>query len=628
VAMLTASLSKWLQWTPDELRYDPSFRGGHSFEARNWRFCSVFAALLSSGMLVMERERAKRAFRNHAARTIQHWFFLGHGYKDRSHLSKVFLLSKRHLGHYHLPCHRVPVKLYHVLKWVLVWQFKWAIDRQKYATRAAMELDQCLAADLKLDQLLTRAGMLDQQAHALGTEVPKLFRVRHPENKPTAQATCHETLPSIPDAQSEETSDSIDDLSSHCGPEVAKDSKDEDGHLSADGERDCVQDGETGAELEHRPPGAKGIKRKSSFLPDLSTEIKEMTGSVVGGLKVRISMARPHADSTESLVLDEIRANEEPPQYGVRLGAKSDLQGSQTSWTVENERQSRVVTNLTRGKRAASFRKLTRSKSESWRYVGRSVFRFARNAQVMPVEMYRTFGAKGSIWALNPFRVTKARELCDSMSAFAGIVSSIFIVLQCELVLRGANPSTATMNIVKGLNSACTVTLLGILYRTQMLKVLQERHQTCASRGGHLDVSVSFSEVLRRREAWALLLFIGPHIPPGVTFEVWNNDMLNIVVYHVEIVMCLSILPRLYLLWAPFAQWYVSDLPCQANVGALAGIRIDSRFVLKRLMNSAYCAPWLTVVWVAQLFIFGYLYRSLGEPEIKLFSACVIHTEE
>ena len=495
-------------------------------------------------------------------------------------------------------------------------------------TRASLELDQCLAPDLKLDQLLARADGLDQQARALGTGVPKLLRARHSKNNPTAQPTCHDAFAPILDAESEVNSDNVDDLTSHCGHEVARDSKEEDGLLSADGKKDGVQDGEIGAKVEHRPPGlANRQTRKSSYLPDLSTEIGEMKESVKGGLKRRVSMARPQADSAESLAIDEIRANEEPPKDVERCGANSDFQESQhTVLTVENARQGLGVSKTLKGNTTGSFRALTRSKSVSWRFVGRSTFRFAKNVKVLPAELYQKFFAKDKIWALNPFRVTKALESCESEAAVVGIVSAILIVLQCELVLRGANPATATINCVKGLNSACTFTLIGILYRLQMLKVLRDRHQACLSRGGQLDVSVSFSDVLMRRQAWALLLFIGPHIPPAVTFEVWNNDMKNIVVYHVEIVMILSALPRLYLIWMPFAHWYVSDLPSRYNVAALAGISIDSRFVLKRMMNSAYCAPWLTMVWVIQLFIFGYLYRSLGETKLHAHTVCTTCT--
>jgi len=167
-------------------------------------------------------------------------------------------------------------------------------------------------------------------------------------------------------------------------------------------------------------------------------------------------------------------------------------------------------------------------------------------------------GTKAADWRNSHSEVRQRNRSCDAQAAAAGVVGAILIALQNEVVLLGADPRMFEVNVLKGLSLVCNMFLLRLLYTGRWLEELSDRHEAYATKGIEISVYVSFQEVFSRWESWLEIFVFVPVLPPGITFEVSNTDMKNVVVYRAEIVCALSILPRLFLLWKPFAEWYLS----------------------------------------------------------------------
>ena len=85
--------------------------------------------------------------------------------------------------------------------------------------------------------------------------------------------------------------------------------------------------------------------------------------------------------------------------------------------------------------------------------------------------------------------------------------------------------------------------------------------------------------------------------------------MSNIVVYRIETLCCAVCMTRLYLIWRAFADYMLQDLPSKESIASYTGINFDSKFVIKRMLNS-----WEAMFWIATFYLFvvavgGYLFR-------------------
>lgn len=109
---------------------------------------------------------------------------------------------------------------------------------------------------------------------------------------------------------------------------------------------------------------------------------------------------------------------------------------------------------------------------------------------------------------------------------------------------------------------------------------------------------------------WLELLICAIHLPPSVTFEVPAWQLHNFTLHRAETLFCTFNSLRLFLLWRVFKDWVLQDLPSQHAIEMFANVRIDSKFALKRVLNSWQAVWFLTTFWAMLLVIMGYWYRS------------------
>jgi hypothetical protein len=94
-----------------------------------------------------------------------------------------------------------------------------------------------------------------------------------------------------------------------------------------------------------------------------------------------------------------------------------------------------------------------------------------------------------------------------------------------------------------------------------------------------------------------------------VTGETSIEMMNNVVVYRHEMNFCCWNLLRIYLLWRPFRTWMTSDISNKHNIAAALNVRLETLFVIKRIVNSWNALFYLSFFWTLSIVSFGYVYR-------------------
>ena len=211
------------------------------------------------------------------------------------------------------------------------------------------------------------------------------------------------------------------------------------------------------------------------------------------------------------------------------------------------------------------------------------------------------------------------------LAALFGVLGTLFAIVENEFVFAGLEPHAPAMDVIKGLSSLSTVGCLVrgwlcscvaadceqvFIYRIYWTQVLIRRLIKHLHHGAHFDYIISVSHVLDDPLLWVEMIVVGLHLPPFTTFELGSNTMGNYVLYQAETVFCSWNIIRVYLLWRVIADWMVSDIPSKHSIGSFTGVKFDTSFVLKRMLNSWSAIYYLALLWTFVVFVGGYLFRN------------------
>ena len=222
-------------------------------------------------------------------------------------------------------------------------------------------------------------------------------------------------------------------------------------------------------------------------------------------------------------------------------------------------------------------------------------------------------------WRRNRDVVEKRIMHNNLWAAIFGVLGTCSSAAQQELVVKNVSPSSLWMNALKCSATIFTVLCLRFVYQIYWTNILYKRLIKFLRRGVPMDDDISASDVFKNGWFWMECAVCILHCPPFFTVE-WSNEfMSNIIVYRIETLMCSWTVIRVYLIWRALADYMIRDLPSKNNIAAYAGIEFDSRFVLKKMLNS-----WNAVSWIAGFFAFfvviaGYVFRMAEHSHSCLF---------
>ena len=101
------------------------------------------------------------------------------------------------------------------------------------------------------------------------------------------------------------------------------------------------------------------------------------------------------------------------------------------------------------------------------------------------------------------------------------------------------------------------------------------------------------------------------HLPPGVTFEYGVLNWSNFVMYRAETIFMMWNTLRLYLFLKCFVDRVLAQLPRRHTVSSFTGVRMNSAFTFKQVLNSDQAMPVIVSFWLLQILVFGYWFRAV-----------------
>lgn len=141
-----------------------------------------------------------------------------------------------------------------------------------------------------------------------------------------------------------------------------------------------------------------------------------------------------------------------------------------------------------------------------------------------------------------------------------------------------------------------------------------------------VPTDVGYRDVCMNKWFWVECIVCIVHCPPLITTEIaLPPSMNNIAVYRIETLCCAVCMARLYLIWRAFADYMLQDLPSKDSIASYTGISFDSKFVIKRMLNS-----WMAMFWIASFYLVvvavgGYLYRMAEHTHSCLFEVDFVY---
>jgi len=146
--------------------------------------------------------------------------------------------------------------------------------------------------------------------------------------------------------------------------------------------------------------------------------------------------------------------------------------------------------------------------------------------------------------------------------------------------------------------------------------VFTQEHLRCCK---EYDDNVSLHLVLRKPWFWAEALMCLAHLPVFVTGEVSAEFLGNLIVYRYESIACVVAVLRLYLLWRSIVDKFVAELPdCKLSISTYNGVRFDSAFFLKKLLNSWLAIEFIICIYFLVALLGGYLFRLAEASSCEL----------
>ena len=195
-------------------------------------------------------------------------------------------------------------------------------------------------------------------------------------------------------------------------------------------------------------------------------------------------------------------------------------------------------------------------------------------------------------------------------AAVFGVASTIGTIAQNDMRFSDLDPNSTAINAAKGITSLCSLACLICIYRIHWASVLAARLFEHLRRGTHFDEDVPLGVVLRRPFLWVEVLVCIAFCPPWVSGEVSTEFLGNIIVYRFETLGCVAAFMRLYLCWRTLVDKFVAEMPdSKVSISTYNGIKLDSKFFLKKMLNSWTAIKFIVAIWFCVLLICGYLFR-------------------
>lgn len=133
-----------------------------------------------------------------------------------------------------------------------------------------------------------------------------------------------------------------------------------------------------------------------------------------------------------------------------------------------------------------------------------------------------------------------------------------------------------------------------------------------------LNVNVSLLQVFQNPYLWLEFCVIAPHCPPFFTSSFGIENMQNWSAYRAETIgACYNIL-RCYTLWRFFCDMIIRNLPKRHTIGNFTGIKFDSSWVVKHLLDG-WSGVWMIVgLWSFCILALGYFFRAAEQTACLL----------
>ena len=206
-------------------------------------------------------------------------------------------------------------------------------------------------------------------------------------------------------------------------------------------------------------------------------------------------------------------------------------------------------------------------------------------------------------WRRSREQVEGSRKRYRLAAAMCGFCGTTAACVQHELVLRGWAPLSPTVNIVKFVSTCFSCVLIGLLYRLYHLDVLFERIGLHLRLLVPLNVNIQPQWVIRQRTFWveAIILFV--HLPPFITFEYGTLNWNNFILYRAETIFAVWNSVRFYLFWRCYVDWQLQDLPRKHTVASFTGVRLNSSFTFKHVLNTDQAVAFIACLWTSLVLV-------------------------
>jgi len=214
-------------------------------------------------------------------------------------------------------------------------------------------------------------------------------------------------------------------------------------------------------------------------------------------------------------------------------------------------------------------------------------------------------------WHKNRDLVDRKIRHCRIYKALAALSGTTAACLQHELVMRGYPPQEMLVNVCKGLNLALSAILVALIYREHWLNEIFERIRLHLRLLVPLDLNINLALILSKPIFWIESFVCFVHLPPWISFEVGVINWSNFVLYRAETIFMLWNTLRVYLFWKCFTDAVLEKLPRRHTVSSFTGVRMNSAFTFKQVLNSEQSVLVIAMFWFGQILLLGYWFRAV-----------------
>uniref|UniRef100_A0A7S0WHU2 Potassium channel domain-containing protein n=1 Tax=Hemiselmis tepida TaxID=464990 RepID=A0A7S0WHU2_9CRYP len=210
----------------------------------------------------------------------------------------------------------------------------------------------------------------------------------------------------------------------------------------------------------------------------------------------------------------------------------------------------------------------------------------------------------------------KKRDIIDRKRRRNGLLSSLFGLLgtaaslvENELLIRNEPAESDVMNILKSINSGCSVMCAICVFNIYWLNILFSRVQAHLRRGQALDPDIPLSPIFKDPTYWIETLLCLCHNPPYFTFEFDITNLDNTIVYRSETLLCILNTLRCYLLWRVLTDQILDTLPRRHTVAMFASVKLGKEFAFKLMLNGWGAIWYIAGAWCFFVVLLGYWFR-------------------